>query len=176
MRMSLNLQKVVVEDGVIRRVDSRLEVPVLNDVLVANNNAAAAAKYIIEIGDVKEKQDSSGLWIGPPSGSSAALRSAGGKLLGITDRTFEFVTREPSVRPDRPMYAHTRGLFGEHEEIAVVSRMPRGKLFVDGEHREIDFNTGDRAVFSRHEHDLLAFIDPEINRRYSYFFGIYEKW
>src|SRR4029453_1431301 len=51
---------------------------VLNDTLFCHASPAATSRYILELGETFEQQKSSGMWIGPAAGSTAAQRSAGG--------------------------------------------------------------------------------------------------
>ena len=69
---------------------------VLNEVLVCHSNPAGTSRYYIEIGSIAEEQRSSGIWIGTPSGSTGALKSAGGEILPIIAEEFQYVAREPS--------------------------------------------------------------------------------
>ena len=174
MRLSVKLRSVVIEGGHVRHRERVIRRPVLNDVLVTNNKCATA-RYILNVDGTEERQDSSGLWIGTPSGSTAALRSSGGKPLKIEARSIEYVVRELQVRPGVSPKLF-RGVIDGAKELSVVSRMPKGKLYLDGEFNEFPFRTGDCVTISRHRHELRAFIDPEVNSRYPYFFGIYAPW
>lgn len=176
LRLEARLKKVVVADGKVTFVDHVVDFPVLNDVLVHNANPAETTRYIIETGGKTEWQDSSGVYIGTPAGCTGALRSAGGKRLDVTARQFEFVVREPYIRPGKGLYALMRGLLDEKSEISIVSRMNNGKVFVDGPHRTQEFNFGDRLTLRRHPHDLIAFIDERVNDRYEFELGVYKPW
>lgn len=157
------------------RDGQRLPAAVLNEVLVHNQSPAGTTRYEIEIKSIREFQRSSGIWIGTPSGSTAALRSAGGKYIPSTQRQLEYIVREPSFRPD-DRFQLLRGVLGEDEPVKITSHTKDAKLFVDGEHVVYDFDIGSELVVSIHPEDLLAFVDPQINKRYSYFHGVYTKW
>jgi NAD+ kinase len=68
---------------------------VLNDALYCHESPAATSRYAVRLGRAYEEQKSSGLWIGPAAGSSAAQRSAGGKIMPIDARELQYVVREP---------------------------------------------------------------------------------
>ena len=104
---------------------------VLNDVLFCHECPAATARYVIEIGDARETQMSSGIWVGPAAGSTAAIRSAGGKVLPIGSRKIQYVVREP-YHGRGPAYTITKGVVSPGEHIVVHCKMPQGHLYMDG--------------------------------------------
>ena len=73
--------------------------PVLNDVLFCHENPAVTTRYRLITPEGEEHQRSSGMWIATPAGSTAALRSAGGQALHLTDTSFAYVVREPYAPP-----------------------------------------------------------------------------
>ncbi|MEZ4302634.1 MAG: NAD(+)/NADH kinase, partial [Polyangiaceae bacterium] len=70
---------------------------VLNEALYCHSSPAATTRYILRLGDIEEEQKSSGFWIGPAAGSTAAQRSAGGRILPLSSRKLQLVVREPYV-------------------------------------------------------------------------------
>lgn len=104
---------------------------VLNDALVCHNCPAATSRYILDIDGVTEEQRSSGLWIGPAAGSTAAQRSAGGQVLPLDSEIIQLVVREPYVPEGRTM-ALTRHLLQPGRSLRVRSKMYEGRLFLDG--------------------------------------------
>ena len=68
---------------------------VLNDVLFSHPIPAATTRYAIRRDGRAEEQRSSGVWIATAAGSTAAIHSAGGKILPITSQRLQFVVREP---------------------------------------------------------------------------------
>ena len=55
--------------------------PALNDVLYADESPAATSKYLITSDGFQEQHRSSGLWVSTATGSTAAIRSAGGVVM-----------------------------------------------------------------------------------------------
>ncbi len=119
---------------------------VLNEALFSHASPAATSHYLLRKGRITEEQRSSGFWIGPAAGSTAAQRSAGGRVLPLTSRKLQLVVREPYVRPGRA-YRLLRVLVGEHEHITAQSQMQQSSLFLDGPYREISVRLGDVLRF-----------------------------
>lgn len=120
---------------------------VLNDTLFCHNSPAGTSRYILRIGKVTETQRSSGIWIGPPAGSTAAQRSAGGRILPITSRQLQLVVREPYT-PHGFKNALARAIIKPNQRVTVISKMDDSSLFVDGPQRTIPVRLGDEIEFS----------------------------
>lgn len=110
----------------------------LNDVLICHQNPAAVSRYYLSIGNIKEEQRSSGLWVAAPAGSSGAIRSAGGKILNITEKKFQYMPRE-LYRGVNPPYRFKGGVLAGGQTIKVASLMHDGNVFVDGTHVQLAF-------------------------------------
>jgi NAD+ kinase len=172
------------------RNGKRLHHRVLNEALFCHVSPAATSRYILRVVPVKgsgtterygraiaeEDQKSSGLWIGPAAGSTAAQHSAGGRVLPIASREVQFVVREP-YRPwgttsagagrRRPpdegrgppgtrFIRLTRGLIDDSQALAVKSKMRSARLFLDGDHIAHDVSIGDVLTFRRSEEPLTV--------------------
>jgi NAD+ kinase len=120
---------------------------VLNEVLVCCASPAATSRYILVHGDRTEEQKSSGLWIGPAAGSTAAQRSAGGRVLPLASDKLQFVVREPYI-PSGGTLALPRGLVRRGDSLVVRVKMGDGRLFVDGPHEVYSVTTGDVLRFT----------------------------
>lgn len=111
---------------------------VLNDALFCHASPAAMTRYVIrhvrEDGVIEgEEQRSSGVWVGPAAGSTAAQRSAGGRMLPLRSRRLQYVVREPYVPPEgrfRMIY----GFVNPGEELRIRSEIREGRVFMDGPH------------------------------------------
>jgi NAD+ kinase len=86
---------------------------------------------------------SSGLWVGTAAGSTAALLSAGGKVLPITAKKIQFVAREVYQRKFGSRKYLKRVLDGGRI-LEVISYMRHGRIFVDGPNVVVPFRVGDR--------------------------------
>ncbi|MGO8992886.1 MAG: NAD(+)/NADH kinase [Polyangiaceae bacterium] len=139
---------------------------VLNEALFCHASPAATSRYILRVvrpGSVREEeQKSSGLWVGPAAGSTAAQRSAGGRVLPLTSRKLQFVVREPyhgegdgvggrGVRASRRLFL---GLIDEGAHLEVWSKMRSARLFLDGHHDEHEIGIGDRLLLRRSDETL----------------------
>ena len=134
------LQRVVVAvDG--RVIESR----VLNDVLLCHDNPAAMSRYSIQHRRRIEDQKSSGIWIGPAAGSTAAQRSAGGRILPARSRMIQYVVREPYDPHGRIRL--TRGLVRPGERFSILSRMHHARLYADGPYRMHRLRLGEEVTF-----------------------------
>lgn len=140
---------------IVRNGHEELTRRVLNEVLFCHASPAATSRYLLSVPRgprarreiATEDQRSSGVWIGPPAGSTAAQRSAGGKVLPLTAATVQFVVREPYV-PQGGRLALRRGLISEDEVLTVRSKMRNAKIFVDGEELVLPVELGDELAMS----------------------------
>jgi len=118
--------------------------PVLNDILITDRNAAATSKYILKVSSHVEAHRSSGIWVSTPAGSTAAIRSAGGIVLPLGSRLLQYMVREPCL-PPRGRYNLLGGVQPIEAGLSLVSRMQTGGVFLDGPHASFDLNFGDRV-------------------------------
>jgi NAD+ kinase len=116
----------------------------LNDVLITHDCPAATTRYIIEIGANTEEHRNSGLWVSTAAGSTAGIKSAGGRALRLGSRRMQYLIRE-LYRERGKSYALRRGLLKDEEEIIVASKMPEGMLYIDGARTSYRFPFGMRA-------------------------------
>jgi len=120
---------------------------VLNDALFCHAVPAATSRYLVRFGKVEEEQKSSGFWVGPAAGSTAAQRSAGGRVLPLTSRKLQLVVREPYT-PHGEEYRLRRALIPPGATLHVRSKMHEAKLFFDGPVHRLDIGFGDVLEFT----------------------------
>ena len=141
------------------RVDGRLlPEPALNDVLVAHAVPAATTRYRLAIGRRTEEQRSSGLWISTAAGSTAGIRSAGGRVMPRGSRRLQFRVRELLREPGR-RYALVHGFVEPGASLALSSKMPEGRLWIDGARTGYRFPFGARLVADASAPPLRIFGD-----------------
>jgi NAD+ kinase len=104
---------------------------VLNDVLFSHPIPAATTRYAIRRGSRAEEQRSSGVWIATAAGSTAAIHSAGGKVMPITSQRLQFLVREPYEKRG-VRYRVVRGTVGPGDRLEIESHMRSGRLYIDG--------------------------------------------
>lgn len=135
----------------------------LNDVLIAHEMPAATTRYIIEIGGEREEHRSSGVWASTAAGSTAGIRSAGGKILPLRSRRFQFLVRE-LYRHSGNSYNLTRGILAGDQQLVIASKMPEGRLYLDGARTTYRFPFGTRAKLEVSPFDLNLFMTPREKR------------
>jgi NAD+ kinase len=140
---------------------------VLNEALYCHASPAATSRYILRIlegsGDrpdgqrtlAEEEQKSSGLWVGPAAGSTAAQKSAGGRVLPLDSSDLQYVVREPYRAYGEPPKM-VLGLVGEGETLLLKSRMRQARLFLDGDHLVHDITIGDVVTMQRSAEPLVV--------------------
>jgi NAD+ kinase len=129
----------------------------LNDVLIAHYSPAATTRYLIEVGDHAEEHRSSGVWISTAAGSTAGIGSAGGRRMPLRSRHIQFLARELYREPDR-IYKLTRGLAPPDSGVMIASKMPDGRLFIDGARAQYPFPFGTRARIEIAQESLKLFL------------------
>jgi NAD+ kinase len=137
---------------------------VLNDALYCHSSPAATSRYIVELGRTIEEHKSSGFWIGPAAGSTAAQRSAGGSILPLTSQDLQLVVREPYT-PQGERYRIRVALVRPHQSLKVRSKMREGMMFFDGPEEAVRIEFGDVVEFCRADDPLtLLGISPARRR------------
>jgi len=133
---------------------------VLNDALFCHEIPAATSRYILQVkrgdGQVdEEEQRSSGIWVGPAAGSTAAQRSSGGKVLPLASHKIQYVVREPYT-PLGERLALSRGTIDEEGSLVLLNKMRQGKLFLDGHHIVHEVTVGDVITMRRSEESVTV--------------------
>jgi NAD+ kinase len=103
----------------------------------------------------EEEHKSSGLWVGPAAGSTAAQRSAGGHVLPLDAADLQYVVREP-YRPHNQPLKMTLGLVSGDHSLRIKSRMRQAKVFLDGDHLVHDVTIGDVLTLRRSNEPLVV--------------------
>jgi NAD+ kinase len=138
-----------------------LEVQAFNDVLFAHRNPAAMTRYRLAVGSRTEDQKSSGIWIATAAGSTAAIRSAGGRRMPLASRRLQYLVREPYGWPRRRS-ALVRGVV---DGLGVVPYVADTAVWIDGARLRRDLALGDRVDFSPGEPLVLLGFDERRRRR-----------
>lgn len=128
-------------DGHPQKIDA------LNDILICHRNPAVLCRYYLKIKQVMEHQRSSGVWISTPAGSSGAVGSAGGKIIGLDSQKIQYQPRELYSGNDRK-YKLKGGILNSRQSIQIVSLMRDGMVYVDGAHHKFSFSYGSKLRVS----------------------------
>jgi NAD+ kinase len=141
--------------------DRSLHERVLNEALFCHASPAATSRYILrvtgEAGRVlaSEEQKSSGLWVGPAAGSTAAQKSAGGKVLPLASRKLQYVVREPYQMIGQELEM-ALGLVDEGQTLQIRSKMRQARVFLDGDHIMHEIGIGDVVTLQRSDEPLVV--------------------
>jgi NAD+ kinase len=144
---SLTRMRVELDDDV-------LSERVLNDALFSHECPAATTRYLIRHGELEEEHKSSGVWVGPAAGSTAAQRSAGGKVLPLKSEKLQFVVRELYEPHGQSSLKLLKGLVEPGDDLELRSKVPAGRLYLDGPHRMYDVSLGSIVRFRRSKEPL----------------------
>jgi len=134
---------------------------VLNEALFCHASPAATSRYILRLTDdhhlvlATEEQKSSGLWVGPAAGSTAAQRSAGGRVLPLSSRKLQYVVREPYQVIGQAL-TMTLGLVDETQTLQIRSKMRQARIFLDGDHIVHEIGIGDVVTVRRSTEPLIV--------------------
>ena len=146
--------------------DAPLGYYALNDVLFCHANPAAMTSYTLRFDNVEEAQKSSGVWFASAAGSTAAIRSAGGRLMPLRSRRLQYLVREPYVA-DRKRYRLGKGTVAPGAQIELISKTRQGRLYIDGSHRHVGCGLGDVMQVSTSAPPLRVLgIDDQRRRRF----------
>lgn len=133
---------------------------VLNEILFCHASPAATSRYILRLAEgdrvpAIEEQKSSGLWVGPAAGSTAAQKSAGGKILPLASRKLQYVVREPYQMIGQEL-SMALGLVDEDQTLQIRSKMRQARLFLDGDHIVHEIGIGDVVTLQRSDEPLVV--------------------
>jgi len=132
-----------------------------NDVLIAHKNPAAMTRYRLEVGSVAEQQRSSGLWISTAAGSTAGIRSAGGRRMPISSKRLQYLVREPYTWPER-RHQLSRGFVPGLDLQTLTVGLG---LWIDGSRVRYDLGLGDRVELRSGPALLVLGYDDRRRRR-----------
>ncbi len=138
---------------------------ILNEVLLTHPNPAATSRYLISINADFEEQRSSGIIIATPAGSTGTLKAALGQVMPIYIDDFQYLVREPGLRPNE-VFKYQKGILNKRSCVKIVSKMRQAKAFIDGPHLSFDFNLGDEVMVRPSSKFLFAFIDKNVNEQF----------
>lgn len=120
---------------------------VLNDVLFSHRNPAAVTSYILRTTPEYESQKSSGIWVCTAVGSTGAMKSAGGKVMGFRTHMLQWRVREP-YEPGATKYKYTSGMIEYGDTFSVMSKVRDGIIALDGSRDLHKVEMGDLVHFT----------------------------
>ncbi|MBI4411976.1 MAG: NAD(+)/NADH kinase [Deltaproteobacteria bacterium] len=117
----------------------------INDVLFCNTSPGGTSRYLIDVGNRREEQRSSGVWISTAAGSTAAIHASGGKKLPHFSKQIQYLVREPYQGRHAP-YRIVKGILPPGREIKFVNQMLHAALYIDGLQAIHPLHFGDRVT------------------------------
>eukprot|EP01036_Dinobryon_divergens_P022421 gene22421-30673_t len=125
--------------------------PALNDILVTHPSPAAVSRFRLatcrgnvapSYSPVYKPQEifsfnvwSSGIWISTGSGSTAAMKSAGGVPMSATSSTLQYMVREQILEEvNDSIQLADGGMINQEEMLLLRWNSQHGALYVDGAH------------------------------------------
>ena len=157
--------------------------PALNDILIANPSPAAVSRFRLEkfngtaqehafsplkspANEMEKSQFSfnvwsSGMWISTATGSTAAIKAAGGVIMDPSSTELQYQVREHLV--EQGNFANLDlgdGFVNPDEMLHVRWNSQYGSVFVDGAHMRQDLELGDILSIDAHAPCLQIFEKP----------------
>ncbi len=127
--------------------------PAVNDLLICHQNPGAVSRYYVKVGNIKEEQRSSGVWVSTAAGSSAGIHSAGGKILPEQSKLIQYRPRE-LYRGHGATYKLIGSVLKPNQSFSLTSLMREGVIFVDGSHVCLPFSFGTKVQIGRSKYPL----------------------
>ena len=120
----------------------------LNDILMSHACPAAMSHYVLKIGRAAERQRGSGVWVSTAAGSTAAMHSAGGRVMNETSDKIQYLPRE-LFGGHGQKYRLRGGVLAPGKSLTILSQMQEGMLYIDGAHHAIPFEYGAELKVSK---------------------------
>ncbi len=138
--------------------------PTLNDLLFSHVCPAGLTRFDMAIVPTEEANQwhsghndrafdhyrGSGLWISTATGSTAAIHSAGGKIMPLGSRRLQYLVREPYIMPAHRHRGTQTGFINQQQALVLVSRMRRGRIWSDGAHHTQGVRYSQQLIIDQH--------------------------
>lgn len=136
------------------RINNRL-IPdlALNEIFFGNKKVYHTSHYTLQ----GEPQKSSGILVATAAGSHAWIKSAGGKVLPLTSKKFQFIVREP-YQGRLTRIRETKGTLNPNKKITIKSGMDNCIVVIDSVGKEHKVGKGD-VVTVRNSKKELRLLD-----------------
>jgi NAD+ kinase len=110
---------------------------------------------------------SSGLRTCTASGSTAAMRSAGGEPMHYLSRRMQFMDREPIYHDHAPPPSDGHGFYEDGKEMCLRWNSRVGTVYLDGAHVTHEVKMGDRVTLSTNAPPLRLFTSAWFRRNHA---------
>ncbi len=137
-------------------IDGKYVEQCMNEYYIGEQKPYHVSKYILNVGKKIEMQKSSGVIVSTAAGSTAWCRSAGGKIMPIDKRQFEFIIREPYIG----RLAKTelkKGIMEKNATIIITAISENMILVADAVGREYPLQKNSKVIIKQSEKPLYLF-------------------
>jgi NAD+ kinase len=122
---------------------------VLNELFFGNKKVYHTSHYTLQ----GEPQKSSGVLVGTAAGSNSWIKSAGGKVLPLTSRRFQFIVREP-YQGRLTRIKLTKGILNANEKLTIKSGIDNCIVVIDSVSKEFPISKGDIITIKNSKNEL----------------------
>jgi len=163
-------------------------VPALNDILIANPCAASVSRFRmgwLQVSDDNSHSHSqkkvgtvtrfagtpfdvvnsinvwsSGLWVCTGTGSTAAVKSAGGQKQNTESNELQYLIREHMIdnQLEQEIKGLNNGFLKSDEQLFLRWNSRKGKIYADGSHMHHNLELGDEILISNEAQPLQLFM------------------
>ncbi len=137
-------------------INSRPIEPCLNEYYIGQQKPYDVAKYTLIINGKQEEQKSSGVLVCTASGSSAWCRGAGGTLLRMDQKRFQYVVREPYIGTLLKTKMK-KGVLSEKNHVRIIAKTEGMIVVPDAVGKEHRLENKAVIDVKMHEHPTLLF-------------------
>lgn len=130
--------------------------PCINEYFIGQKKPYDVSYYELQVKGKKEQQKSSGILVSTPAGSTAWTRGAGGKVLQLHHKQFQFVVREPYMGRLTKTQVH-QGILKQREKLLIVPKGEGMILIADAVGREYALKKNDRIEIAMSVHPLCLY-------------------
>jgi NAD+ kinase len=141
--------------------DHEIELLALNDVLFAHKNPASMSRFSLSCGARSESHRSSGLWVATAAGSTGGIYSSGASPLPIEEDLAIFRVREPYWSDQSPAQL-LDGTLKRNDMLTIRSNMTDAQIFIDGPHKILTINFGQKVDIRIAGRPLWLFDGPRL--------------
>jgi len=106
------------------------------------------------------------MWICTPTGSTAAMHAAGGKIMNTNSPQLQYLIREHLIEKHTRSLVEDRGhaMLNSGSQLHLRWNSNHGRVYVDGAHLSHELRLGDEIIINNRAPKLKLFIDDDDER------------
>lgn len=103
---------------------------------------------------------SSGMWVSTSTGSTAAIKAAGGSVMDLDSNELQYLIREHMIESDAEEDVRKAGhaFLNQEEQLHLRWNSHKGRIFIDGSHLTHDLELGDEVLINAKAPPLQLFL------------------